>query len=193
MTLTADCIRNSWRDSSFCCNKVSSANCCHPLFTLCFLTLIFAGIGCGGSKVPPGTPENLKADYDRAIQQQKDQEKVHAALTTERENVWRQRMVDKESKIAELTADNATLRQRALATEAALNDIPLVDNHRDRSVMWLHITYSLIVAAMTGLFGTVLWLHYSLRERVRYYVLQHARLVPSKGVVDVQAVSYSKQ
>lgn len=134
---------------------------------------------------PPGTAENLRADYERVV---RERDELKANFEKEKGDIdktWRQRVADKEQKITELTADNANLRQRLLTVESAMDQIPLVDAARSRSVMWLHLTYGLIIFCFLLVLAAVLWVHANLRERVRMYVMQQAKLVRSREIVDV--------
>ena len=56
-------------------------------------------------------------------------------------------MSDKDQKIADLTTEDANLRQRLLVADAATQDVPLTDSARSRSILWLHAIYILLVAA----------------------------------------------
>src|SRR5207248_241028 len=108
---------------------------CIPL--VCLVVTFTFYSGCDKNDSAPGTPENLKADYERVVRE-RDQLKVDCDTQKQDiEKTWRQRIADKEQKAAELTADNASLRQRLLTVESALNEVPLVDSARNRSVMWL--------------------------------------------------------
>lgn len=141
--------------------------------------------GCDKPAPPPGTAENLRADYERVV---RERDELKANFEKEKGDIdktWRQRVADKEQKITELTADNANLRQRLLAVESAMDQIPLVDAARSRSVMWLHLTYGLIIFCFLLVLAAVLWVHANLRERVRMYVMQQAKLVRSREIVDV--------
>ena|GEM_PF-3108123 len=163
--------------------------------------------GCDEPAPPPGTAENLRADYERVVRERdelkanfekekgdidktwvRERDELKANFEKEKGDIdktWRQRVADKEQKITELTADNANLRQRLLTVESAMDQIPLVDAARSRSVMWLHLTYGLIIFCFLLVLAAVLWVHANLRERVRMYVMQQAKLVRSREIVDV--------
>src|SRR6202000_343074 len=99
---------------------------------------------------------------------------------------WKQRVSEKEQKITDLTAENANLRQRLLTVESAINQTPLVDSARNRSVMWLHLTYGLLILCFAVLLTIVLWVHANMRERVRMYIMQQGRMVRSREVINVE-------
>jgi hypothetical protein len=141
---------------------------------------------------PPGTPENLKADYDRAIREREQLKVDYESQKQELERNWRQRVIDKDQKITELTRDNANLRQRLLTVEAAIDEVPLVNSANDRSFMWLHLVYGIIILAFLGILAVVLWVHGNLRERVRLHLMQHARLAPRKEIYDVETSTISR-
>ena len=69
--------------------------------------------------------------------------------------------------------------------QGALKDVPLVDVARDRSVIWLHVSYGLIILAFLVVLVLVLWVLANLRERARMYLMQEATLVRSREVIDV--------
>lgn len=145
-------------------------------WTLLLCPMLFLLLsGCDGSE-SPGTPENLRADYERL---KKDCEEQKEEL----EQLWRQRMTDKDTKIADLTAENANLRQRLLAVESALNEVPLVQVAKERAVVWVHVVYWLIIATCIVTLAVLLWMHANLRERVRLYVMRTAKAIPS-GEID---------
>jgi hypothetical protein len=84
---------------------------------------------------------------------------------------------------------NTVLRQRLLTEEAALKEMPLIESGRIRSVMWLHLTYCLIIGALLVLLAIIAWLHVNLRERIRLFVLQQSKLVDSKEIIDAAATN----
>jgi len=53
-------------------------------------------------------------------------------------------------------------------------------------MMWLNVIYILIIAACLALVAVVLWVHVNLRERVRIFVMQQAKFVPTKEVLNVE-------
>ena len=154
-------------------------------FLLLFCVLAsLAGTGC--DRAPAGTSDNLKADYDRVVKERDDLKADFEKRKAEIEGVWQQRVSDKDEKIAELTSDNANLRQRLLVADAAGEDVPLTDAARARSIMWLHCIYGLIIAICVALVATVLRVHVNLRERMRECLLRQAQFIPRKEVSLVQ-------
>lgn len=141
--------------------------------TLHFLLPVFLLAGCRDSEAP-GTPENLKADYERL-------KNVCAEQKQEIERTWRQRVADKDTKIADLTSENAVLRQQLLTVESALREVPLVEAAKQRAALWVHVVYWIIIAACLILLMLLLWFHVTQRERVRSYVMRTARIIPSPG------------
>ncbi len=85
-------------------------------------------------------------------------------------------------KIADLTNDDANLRQRLLVADAATQDVPLTDEARARSILWLHIIYMLIIFICVTLVAILMRVHVTLRERMREIVMQQASFIPAKGV-----------
>lgn len=148
----------------------------------CLLTLVAAGC----KREAPGTSDNLRADYDRVVQERDELKADFEKRRQEIEGVWQQRVSDKDEKIANLTSENASLRQRLLVADAASEDVPLTDSARARSLMWLHVIYLLIIASCLALVAIVLWVHVNLRERVRMYVMQQARFIPMKEAANVK-------
>jgi hypothetical protein len=151
--------------------------------TLLFLLSLVAP-GC--KREAPGTSDNLKADYDRVVQERDGLKADFEKQKQEIVSIWQQRVSDKDTKIADLTTDNASLRQRLLVADAAGQDVPLTDAARARTVMWLHVIYLFIIASCLALVAIVLWVHVNLRERVRVYVMQQARFIPVKEACDAQ-------
>jgi hypothetical protein len=151
--------------------------------TLCLFVLAIC-TGCERQVV--GTSDNLKADYDRVVKERDDLNADFEKRRGELDSMWQQRVSDEDQKIAALTSDNANLRQRLLVADAAGQDIPLVDSAHARSMMWLHAIYVLIIAACLALVAVVLWAHLNLRERVRVFVMQQAKFLPTKEVLDVE-------
>lgn len=147
--------------------------------------------GCSTND-PPGTPENLKADYDRSIRERDQLKADYENQKQELERSWRQRVTDKDRKITELTVDNANLRQQLLTAEAAIDELPLVNAANERSVMWLHLVYGLIIATFIAILTVILWVHGNLRERVRIHVMQHAKLAPRQEIIDVESSEISR-
>lgn len=143
----------------------------------CFVTLLFVLNGC--NREAPGTPKNLKADYDRLKADNERLKKDCTEQKQELERTWRQRVTDGDTKIADLTAENANLRQQLLTVESALNEVPLVDAAKQRDALWVHVVYWMIIAACILWLVLLLWVHVNLRERVRFYVMRTARIVPS--------------
>jgi hypothetical protein len=148
------------------------------------LLALIANAGC--KREPIGTSDNLKADYDRAVKERDDLKADFDKCEGEIQSVWQQRVSDRDQKIADLTSENANLRERLLVADAADQDIPLTDSARTRSMMWLHIIYVLIIAACLALVTVVLWVHVNLRERVRIFVMQQAKFIPTKEVLHVK-------
>lgn len=105
--------------------------------------------------------ENMKADF----QEQKAQI----------ERLSDQKILVKDQKITDLTIENTSLRQRLLTVESAMDEFPLIDAAENRSVMWLHITYTLIVFCLIVLLLAILWIHANLRENVRMYMMLQSR------------------
>jgi hypothetical protein len=151
---------------------------------LLYALALLAVTGC--DRTPAGTTDNLKADYDRVVKERDDLKADFEKRKAEIESVWQQRVSDKDEKIAELTSDNANLRQRLLVADAAGEDVPLTDAARARSIMWLHCIYGLIIGICVALVGTVLRVHVNLRERMRECLLRQAQFIPTKEVSLVQ-------
>jgi len=148
------------------------------------LLVLVANAGC--NRGPVGTSDNLKADYDRVVKERDDLKADFDKRKGEIESLWQQRVSDREQKIADLTSENANLRQRLLVADAAGQDIPLTDSARTRSMMWLNVIYILIIASCLALVTVVLWVHVNLRERVRVFVMQQAKFIPMKEVLNVE-------
>jgi len=124
-------------------------------------------------------PENLKADLQRC-RADLERQKKECQEQMQQQGQWcQQRLKEKESKITDLTAENANLRQRLLVVDGALNEVPLVQTAKERAVIWVHVTYWLIIAVCMVLLAILLWMHVNLRERVRLYVMRTATIVPS--------------
>jgi hypothetical protein len=140
------------------------------LFCSLFLTTI---AGC--KPEASGTSDNLKADYDRVVKERDGLKADFEKQKGEVESLWQQRVADKDQKLAEVTSDNANLRQRLLVADVAGQDIPLTDAARSRSITTLHVIYLLIITSCLALAALVLWIHVNLRERVRLAVMQQAR------------------
>ncbi len=149
----------------------------HRRVWLSTVVLVSLTAGCE-SQPPPGTPENLKADLERLKQELAEQKKSSQEQIQEHERVWTQRISDKDVKIADLTAENANLRQRLLSTESALNEVPLVQAAETQRHIWVHVIYILLLLASLTPLIVLLWVHANLRERVRMYVLQTAHALP---------------
>jgi hypothetical protein len=145
----------------------------------CLLALV-ASTGC--KREPIGTSDNLKADYDRVVKERDDLKADFERRKAEIEGLWQQRVSDKDQKIAELTSEDAGLRQRLLVADAATQDVPLTDSARARSVMWLHVIYVLIIVVCLVLVMVTMRVHVTLRERMREYLLQQAKFIPVKEV-----------
>jgi hypothetical protein len=150
------------------------------------LFCLFALVAAGCKREAPGTSDNLRADYDRVVQERDELKADFEKQRQDIEGVWQQRVSDKDEKIADLTSENASLRQRLLVADAASEDVPLTDSARERSIMWLHVIYLLIIASCLALVAIVLWVHVNLRERVRVYVMQQARFIPMKEAANVK-------
>lgn len=149
------------------------------LSTCCVIALLF-NTGC--KREAAGTSDNLKADYDRVVKERDGLKAEYEQRKAEIEGVWQQRVSDRDQKIAELTSDNASLRQRLLVSDAASQDAPLTDAARARSIMWLHIIYILVIAVCLVLVMLVMRVHVNLRERMRQCLVQQAKFVPTKEV-----------
>ena len=145
----------------------------------CLLALV-ANSGC--KREPVGTSDNLKADYDRVVKERDDLKADFEKRAAEIEGLWQQKVSDRDEKIADLTSDNASLRQRLLVADAAGQDVPLTDAARARSIIWLHVIYIFIIAACLGLVIMVMWAHVNLRERMRECLMHQAKFIPVKGV-----------
>src|ERR1019366_6441895 len=85
-------------------------------FLFCLLVLV-ANAGC--KREPLGTSDNLKADYDRVVKERDDLKADFDKRKGEIETLWQQRISDREQKIADLTSENANLRQRLFVADAA--------------------------------------------------------------------------
>lgn len=149
------------------------------LIFACLLAL-FSNSGC--KREPIGSSDNLKADYDRVVKERDDLKADFERRKAEIEGLWQQRVSDKDQKIAELTSEDASLRQRLLVSDAATQDVPLTDSARARSVMWLHVIYVLIIVVCLVLVMVTMRVHVTLRERMREYLLQQAKFIPAKEV-----------
>jgi hypothetical protein len=114
----------------------------------CLLALV-TNSGC--KREPVGTSDNLKADYDRVVKERDDLKADFEKRAAEIEGLWQQKVSDRDEKIADLTSENASLRQRLLVADAAGQDVPLTDAARARSIIWLHVIYIFIIAACLGL------------------------------------------
>jgi hypothetical protein len=136
-------------------------------------SLLLANGGC--KPEASGTSDNLKADYDRVVKERDGLKADFDKQKGEIESLWKQRVADKDQKLAEVTSENANLRQRLLVADAAGQDIPLTDAARGRSITSLHVIYLLIITSCLALVAIVLWIHVNLRERVRLAVMQQAR------------------
>jgi len=154
------------------------------LLILWCLLALFGNYGC--KREPLGTSDNLKADYDRVVKERDDLKADFDKRKAEIEGFWQQRVSDKEQKIAELTSENANLRERLLVADAATQDVPLTDAARSRSIMWLHVIYVLIIAACLVLVTIIMRVHVNLRERMREYLMQQAKFIPAKEVSHVE-------
>ena len=146
----------------------------------CCLMALWAGSGC--QRGPVGTSDNLKADYDRVVKERDDLKADFDKRAAEIEGLWQQRVADRDEKISELTSEDANLRQRLLAADAATQDVPLTDAARSRSIVWLHVIYILIICVCMMLVAVVMRVHVALRERMREFVLQQASFIPAKEV-----------
>jgi cytochrome c-type biogenesis protein CcmH/NrfG len=149
------------------------------LIPLCLLALI-ANFGC--NREPAGTSDNLKADYERVVKERDELKAEFEKRAAEIEGLWQQKVSDRDEKIADLTSENASLRQRLLVADAAGQDVPLTDAARARSIVWLHVIYIFIIATCLALVATIMWAHVNLRERMRDCLLQQAKFIPVKGV-----------
>lgn len=154
------------------------------LFAFCCVLALCVGTGC--DRGPAGTSGNLKADYDRVVKERDDLKADFDKRKAEIEGLWQQRVSDKEQKIAELTSEDANLRQRLLVADAATQDVPLTDSARTRSIMWLHLIYAFIIAGCLVLVAIIMRAYVTLRERMRVYVMQQASFIPTKEVSLVQ-------
>ena len=154
--------------------------------SLLFFCLLASLASTGCNRGPAGTSDNLKADYDRVVKERDELKADFERRKAEIEGIWQQRVSDKDEKIAELTSDNANLRQRLLVADAAGEDVPLTDAARARSVMWLHCIYGLIIAVCVALVAAILRVHVNLREQMRECLLRQAQFIPTKEVSLVQ-------
>ena len=153
------------------------------LILSCLLALV-ANSSCKREAV--GTSDNLKADYDRVVKERDDLKADFERRKAEIEGVWQQRVSDKDEKIAELTSEDANLRQRLLVADAATQDVPLTDAARARSIMWLHVIYVLIIIACLVLVMFTMRVHVNLRERMREHLMEQAKFIPAKEVYHVE-------
>lgn len=149
------------------------------LSCLCALVLL-ASAGC--KREAAGTSDDLKADYDRLVKERDDLKADFEKRKAEIEALWQQRMTDKDEKIAELTSDNASLRQRLLVADAAGQDVPLTDASHARSVIWLHAIYLLIIAVCGLLVTIIMRVHVNLREKMREFLMQQAKFIAAAEV-----------
>jgi hypothetical protein len=147
---------------------------------------VFLLLGGCDKKESPGSAENLKADYDRVVHERDQIKADYEKKNEEIARTWRQRIANNDERAAELITENASLRQRLLTTESALNEIPLVDTARNRSVMWLHLTYGLIILGFLVLLVCILWVHANLRERVRMHLINQLKLSRLQEAIDVR-------
>jgi len=148
------------------------------------LSGVFAASGC--KREPVGTSDNLKADYDRVVKDRDDLKADFDRRKAEIEGLWQQRVSEKDQKIAELTSEDANLRQRLLVADAATQDVPLTDAARSRSILWLHAIYVLIIAVCLVLVAVIMRVHVNLRERMREFLMQQSKFIPVKEVSHVE-------
>jgi len=167
-------------------NHFSSRDKKRPTVSLCTLlgVVFFTSMLCCDRSPPPGTPENLKADYERVTKQMEDLKKEYEQKKQETEQDWRRRIEEKETRNTDLTNENNNLRRRLLVTEGSLKEIPLVDAANLQRGAWVHVIYILIIVACVVPLVILLWFHANLRERVRLYVMRTARVVPSREITD---------